>query len=139
MEYKGRCRVCERRFHADARVGRRQVTCGRAACLSKRKQLTNRRWRQSHPEYERERQEKERAKPRSRKKDHRLYRESHPEYAKRNGEYVRRFRQRRRARRAAGVSSPSRVIRVSLTKESGAARILAVRYTSRDVHVTLGV
>jgi hypothetical protein len=136
MAHKGRCRVCHRRFQADHRVGTRQVTCGAAACRSKRKQLTNRRWGQSHPEYERERQEKERAKPRSRKKDRRRYRKSHPEYAKCNGEYVRRFRDRQRARRA-GVSSPSRVLRVNLTKQSASTRILAVRYTSRDVHVTL--
>ena len=136
MEHKGRCRVCQRRFHSDHRVGKRQVTCGAAECRSKRKQSTNRRWRQRHPKYEHERSEKERAKPRSRKLDRRRYRKSHPEYAKRNGEYVRRFRDRQRARRA-GVSSPSRVLRVNLTKQSASARILAVRYTSRDIYVTL--
>jgi hypothetical protein len=136
MEHRGRCRVCQRRFRADRRLGRRQVTCGAAACRAKRKQSTSRRWRAKNPEYERARQDKERLEPRSRKKDRRRYRKSHPEYVERNREYVRRFRERQRARRS-GVSSPSRVLRVTLTKQSGSARILAVRYQNRDVLVTL--
>lgn len=46
-----RCTVCGELFRADARVGARQRACGRPQCQQKRRQQTQSRWRQRHPDY----------------------------------------------------------------------------------------
>jgi hypothetical protein len=120
-------------------VGARQVTCGRAECRQKRKQYTDRGWRERHPEYERERYQATAVATRSRKVYRRRYRAEHPEYVRRNLEYVRAWRARRRFRRQERglVSSPSGVLRIRLAWKAGLLRIQSVSSTSRDVYVAL--
>ena len=43
--------MCGELFQADRRVGARQRACGRPECQQKRRQQTQRRWRQRHPDY----------------------------------------------------------------------------------------
>jgi hypothetical protein len=46
-----RCTVCGELFQADRRVGTRQRACSRAECQRQRRQQTQRKWRQRHPDY----------------------------------------------------------------------------------------
>jgi hypothetical protein len=43
--------VCGELFQADRRVGTRQRACSRPDCQQKRRQQTQRQWRQRHPDY----------------------------------------------------------------------------------------
>ena len=45
-----RCACCSEPFWPDARVGRRQLVCGKPECLWWRRKQALRRWRQRHPE-----------------------------------------------------------------------------------------
>ena len=140
MEHRGRCRICDRRFIADPRVGARQVTCGRAACRRQRKQCTDRRWREAHPDYDRERYQAQALAERSRRAYRSRYRREHPEYCHRNLDYVRAHRARQRFQRQARgspVSSPSAVMRIRIGHKQGGLRIVSVSSTSRDVFVSL--
>jgi hypothetical protein len=115
------------------------VTCGQAECRQKRKQYTDGRWREAHPDYERERYQATAAAKRSRKAYRRRYRAEHREYLRRNLDHVRAWRARRRFRRQSrgSVSSPSAVLRVRLAWKTGFLRITSVSSTSRDVFVAL--
>lgn len=66
-----RCFFCGRYFRPDNRVGRRQVSCGRAECQQERRQRQQQRWREANPEYFRGRYEEVKA-----------WRQSHPGYQK---------------------------------------------------------
>jgi hypothetical protein len=115
------------------------VTCGSTECRRTRKQYTDERWWEAHPEYGRERYQAKSADKRSRKAYRRRYRKAHPEYLRRNLDHVRAWRARRRFRRQnrGTVSSPSAVLRVRLAWKSGFLRIASVSSTSRDVFVSL--
>ena len=45
------CRICRRWFQPDARVGKRQLACGRPECQTARRQKTQADWRKRNPEY----------------------------------------------------------------------------------------
>jgi hypothetical protein len=51
MRRRRRCRVCRKLFRPDLRVGSRQHVCGQAECQRQRRQGTQARWRQRHPDY----------------------------------------------------------------------------------------
>ena len=80
------CPYCKTQFTPHVKVGKRQKTCGEAACKSALKADNNRKWRERNPDYY--------SKGYSRLKDWleenpgylKEYRESHPEYVKKNRE-----------------------------------------------------
>ena len=115
------------------------MTCGATECRRKRKQYTDGRWWEAHPDYGRERYRARSAAKRSRKVYRRRYRKCHPEVLRRNLDHVRAWRARRRFRRQSrgAVSSPSPVLRVRLAWKTGFLRIASVSSTSRDVFVSL--
>ncbi len=45
------CAICRRWFQPDPRVGKRQRACGRPECQTARRRKTQKRWRQSNPDY----------------------------------------------------------------------------------------
>jgi len=47
------CSVCRRWFRPDPRVGARQKTCGRQACVRARHRQMDRLWHARHPDYDR--------------------------------------------------------------------------------------
>jgi hypothetical protein len=66
MHKKKPCSVCRRWFRPDVRVGARQKVCSASACQAKRREKTQARWREKHPDYFvgrrlRERQEQHKA------------------------------------------------------------------------------
>ena len=48
------CSVCGKWFEPHPRVGKRQKTCGRASCKAELHQRARRRWREAHPDWDRE-------------------------------------------------------------------------------------
>lgn len=48
------CSVCRKWFEPHPRVGKRQKSCGSPECQRELQQRARRRWRQEHPDYDRE-------------------------------------------------------------------------------------
>lgn len=60
MARKRPCSVCRRWFEPERRAGGRQRVCSAASCQAERHRRACERWREQHPEYDRERRLRER-------------------------------------------------------------------------------
>ena len=129
-----RCPFCRRWFHPHPRLKQRQVTCGRPECRRQRKRESDQQWRTENPDYFRSVYSQQKAKYGTRAEYMRHYRQQHPDYVRRNAALVRKWRQQLRQQ---PVRYSSRDLHVTIESKETSIRIAHVSHTSRDIVLTL--
>ena len=116
MPKQKRCPYCRRLFLPDPRLKERQTTCGRQECRRQKKRQSNEEWRSCHSDYFRGMYPLQKEAYGTRAEYRKRYREEHPEYVQRNTACVKKYRSRRREQEAKPVSSTSRDIFVTVSR-----------------------